>query len=242
MWPTSCGTFLHDLTMNRLPLMSRESHLELESPATVEGIAPRTWSFLHFSVALLQGLHWWWSEYGTLRGRMADAMVPGRKGRSRSVTQQILTAVGVAGALGAAFSILYTVFYKETTPAEEPQGNNEGKPGSAKDGGVAQGEERAAPSQPPAPLIRRASEASKVAEKKKYAAFVSHYKLEAAMEARFVQMELEKKLDRLVFLDSDDLRSLTQLQVPHLATCSGRSLRTPIHLDGNRGCLRGRIM
>ena len=46
----------------------------------------------------------------------------------------------------------------------------------------------------------------------RYAAFVSHYKLESAMEARYVQNELEQKLGRQVFLDSDDLRDLRQLQ------------------------------
>ena len=45
-----------------------------------------------------------------------------------------------------------------------------------------------------------------------YAAFVSHCKVDAAMEARFLQMELEAKLGRPCFLDSDDLRDLTELQ------------------------------
>ena len=45
-----------------------------------------------------------------------------------------------------------------------------------------------------------------------YFAFVSHMKAEAAMEARFLQIELEAlKEDELVFLDSDDLRDLTKL-------------------------------
>ena len=47
-----------------------------------------------------------------------------------------------------------------------------------------------------------------------YAAFVSHYKEEAAMEARFLQMELEKHTGSRVFLDSDDLRSLQKLSDP----------------------------
>lgn len=45
-----------------------------------------------------------------------------------------------------------------------------------------------------------------------YAAFVSHCKLDAAMEARYLQGELEAALGRNVFLDSDDLRDLTKLQ------------------------------
>lgn len=36
---------------------------------------------------------------------------------------------------------------------------------------------------------------------KKYAAFVSHFKMEAAMEARYLQAELETELRRLIFLD-----------------------------------------
>jgi hypothetical protein len=43
------------------------------------------------------------------------------------------------------------------------------------------------------------------------AAFVSHCKAEAAMEARFLQTELETALKQKVFLDSDDLRDLSQL-------------------------------
>lgn len=47
--------------------------------------------------------------------------------------------------------------------------------------------------------------------KPKFAAFMSHAKAEAAMEARFVQAWLEQKLEASIFLDSDDLRDLTQL-------------------------------
>ena len=52
----------------------------------------------------------------------------------------------------------------------------------------------------------------------KYAAFVSHYKMEAAMEARFIKGELEETLKAPVFLDSDDLRNLNQLQACVLAS------------------------
>jgi len=55
-----------------------------------------------------------------------------------------------------------------------------------------------APSPPPGP--------------KRWAAFISHYKVEAAMEARFLQTELEVLLGRKCFLDSDDLRDLRLLQ------------------------------
>jgi hypothetical protein len=47
---------------------------------------------------------------------------------------------------------------------------------------------------------------------KRWAAFISHYKVEAAMEARFLQTELKVLLGRKCFLDSDDLRDLRRLQ------------------------------
>ena len=55
---------------------------------------------------------------------------------------------------------------------------------------------------------QRASTASSVG----YSAFLSHYKVEAATEARWLQGELEAIQDGLAFLDSDDLRDLSQLQ------------------------------
>ena len=49
--------------------------------------------------------------------------------------------------------------------------------------------------------------------KRRFAAFLSHCKADAAMEARYLQGELERGLPgRSVFLDSDNLRDLTQLQ------------------------------
>jgi hypothetical protein len=45
----------------------------------------------------------------------------------------------------------------------------------------------------------------------KYAAFISHMKTESAMEARFVQEWIEDKLEAPVFLNSDDLKDLSQL-------------------------------
>ena len=50
-----------------------------------------------------------------------------------------------------------------------------------------------------------------------FCAFVSHMKAEAAMEARFLQIELERETDEMVFLDSDDLRNLKSL-VQHVKT------------------------
>ena len=45
----------------------------------------------------------------------------------------------------------------------------------------------------------------------RYGAFVSHFKAEAAMEARYLQKELESALGKPVFLDSDDLVDLRLL-------------------------------
>jgi len=42
-------------------------------------------------------------------------------------------------------------------------------------------------------------------------AFLSHYKVEAATEARWLQEQLEPKLDGRAFLDSDDLNDLSKL-------------------------------
>ena len=47
---------------------------------------------------------------------------------------------------------------------------------------------------------------------KPYAAFISHMKAETSMESRFLQTELERKLERRCFLDSDDLRDLSDLE------------------------------
>ena len=51
-----------------------------------------------------------------------------------------------------------------------------------------------------------------------YAAFISHVKAEASMEARFLQTELEGLFQKRVFLDSDDLRDLRKLQ-DHVREC-----------------------
>ena len=47
--------------------------------------------------------------------------------------------------------------------------------------------------------------------RKKFAGFLSHYKVECAMEARHCQMLLEKALDAPFFIDSDDLADLRLL-------------------------------
>ena len=49
-------------------------------------------------------------------------------------------------------------------------------------------------------------------EKTGYACFLSHYKIEAATEARWLQRELEEAIKKKVFLDSDDLQDLSKLR------------------------------
>ena len=57
--------------------------------------------------------------------------------------------------------------------------------------------------------------------KKVYSAFISHFKAEAAMEARYLQNELEAALPgRRVFLDSDDLHDLRLLKEAGVAVAA----------------------
>ena len=46
----------------------------------------------------------------------------------------------------------------------------------------------------------------------RYAAFLSHFKVETAMEARFLQSELHAAIGQRIFLDSDDLSDLRLLR------------------------------
>jgi hypothetical protein len=48
--------------------------------------------------------------------------------------------------------------------------------------------------------------------RKRFAAFISHFKAEAAAEARLLQMELEAVIGGRCFLDSDDLKDLRLLE------------------------------
>ena len=63
------------------------------------------------------------------------------------------------------------------------------------------------------PLNSKSSLSARESLKKSagFRAFISHMKLEGAMEARFLQTELESHLKEHCFLDSDDLRSLHKL-------------------------------
>ncbi|EOD13691.1 hypothetical protein EMIHUDRAFT_445800 [Emiliania huxleyi CCMP1516] len=62
--------------------------------------------------------------------------------------------------------------------------------------------------------VQRSSseEAPRRASGKRWSVFISHYKAEAAMEARWLQGELQERLGGKAFLDSDDLRDLRELQ------------------------------
>ena len=61
-------------------------------------------------------------------------------------------------------------------------------------------------------MTERARRRSRESTQEGYLAFVSHMKAEAAMEARFLQIELESlHKDDVIFLDSDDLRDLSKL-------------------------------
>ena len=51
-----------------------------------------------------------------------------------------------------------------------------------------------------------------------FACFLSHYKVEAATEARWLQENLEAHLGKRCFLDSDDLSLLTEL-TSHVRSC-----------------------
>ena len=75
---------------------------------------------------------------------------------------------------------------------------------------IAGGKKKRKPSLTRAKSVLRESRRTSAAPPE-YAAFVSHMKAEAAMEARFLQIELESQTGEHVFLDSDDLRNLDKL-------------------------------
>ena len=66
-----------------------------------------------------------------------------------------------------------------------------------------------------APQVSR--QQSFLAERSRFACFLSHFKIEAAAEARWLQHQLEESLGQRCFLDSDDLLDLSKLKVHHAA-------------------------
>ena len=72
-------------------------------------------------------------------------------------------------------------------------------------------------------LVERTREIGIAPTKTRYAAFLSHYKMEAAMEARYLQSELEGALNQRCFLDSDDLKDLRLLKEAVELTSAGRT-------------------
>lgn len=60
-----------------------------------------------------------------------------------------------------------------------------------------------------------------------YCAFLSHYKMEAAMEARHCQVELERVMEASVFLDSDGESTRTTL--PRPVDTLAQALRCPVN-------------
>ena len=70
----------------------------------------------------------------------------------------------------------------------------------------------AADDEAPAPRAKKSSRDVLGRKRFEHAAFISHAKADASLEARYLQGELAKCLREKCFLDSDDLRDLTKLQ------------------------------
>ena len=70
----------------------------------------------------------------------------------------------------------------------------------------------AADDEAPAPRAKKSSRDVLGRKQFEHAAFISHAKADASLEARYLQGELAKCLREKCFLDSDDLRDLTRLQ------------------------------
>ena len=150
----------------------------------------------------------------------------------RRVIRRLLASLGIAAVL-ALLSVLWSRrrlnHTPETTtetatsgangseaigplpPPDRRQAEHRGSSASA-DGAPTVGRKRwqAAALLTQTPLVAPA-EPDSPQTKKKFAAFVSHMKAEASMEARFVQGELETAFGQRIFLDSDDLRTLSDL-------------------------------
>ena len=77
--------------------------------------------------------------------------------------------------------------------------------------GDASSSSAAGPTSAPAPATAALVEDGDSSRPVAFAAFLSHAKADAAMEARYLQTEFEASLGQQCFLDSDDLRDLLGL-------------------------------
>ena len=121
----------------------------------------------------------------------------------RRVLRRLIAALGV-GALLA----LLAVFMRRLTYKEEPEAVEDAE-AALKPASLVKSLSNIASTVKDAVSVRRPSVEG---EPKRFGAFISHCKKEASMEARYLQMELAKRLGKPCFLDSDDLRSLDKLQ------------------------------
>ena len=140
--------------------------------------------------------------------------------RMRSLLKRLVLALGAGAAIGFIISLIQRLMPPRLTHAP----GNEQQPADA---ALTSGQEAASSTarREAASAGQEAAVATRKLKARKhsgpggmfggggnqFAAFVSHAKADASMEARYLQTELEKRTRRRVFLDSDDLRDLSQL-------------------------------
>ena len=134
--------------------------------------------------------------------------------RMRSLLKRLILALGV----GAVIGLIISLIRRLTPPRLTHETGSEQPPATGR---------LTSSGQETVPAAASAGQEAAVATRKlkarkhsggmfggggnQFAAFVSHAKADASMEARYLQTELEKRTRRRVFLDSDDLRDLSQL-------------------------------
>ena len=139
----------------------------------------------------------------------------------RSLLKRLVLAVGAGAVIGLIISLIQRLMPPRLThaPGSEQQ--------PASDATLTSGQEASAGRPEAASAGQEAAVATRKLKARRhsgpggmfgggaggnqFAAFVSHAKADASMEARYLQTELEKRTRRRVFLDSDDLRDLSQL-------------------------------
>ena len=140
--------------------------------------------------------------------------------RMRSLLKRLVLALGAGAAIGFIISLIQRLMPPRLTHAP----GNEQQPADAaltsgQEAASSTGRREAASAGQEAAVATRKLKARKHSGPggmfggggNQFAAFVSHAKADASMEARYLQTELEKRTRRRVFLDSDDLRDLSQL-------------------------------